>query len=334
MSNASGYKGPFEGAGIQERSRNVILAGVPRCGTTLLASVLNAQPACGFVTDYIDSVHWAASTLRVQYGEQLSQEQKRIALAIVRDELIRIGHLSVFGLSDFGTLNDLTRCVLADLLEKKSGILGHKSRALSSSGVASILCTDSISVLVILRDPRDAALSYWHRNGFGVEEYCERWNDFSRLCEQFSDHPNLFWLKYEDFTRQNKDLLRRLENWLGMSITMSKPRRFSQGTMRAETPWTSNSAFGDIGQALSTAPIGRWERHKESQVVAYSNWACRDQLIKKNYQVWENPLPIGISRRFHMRRRLSMMKSSVDRNVRKAYELIDKACAPIKHISY
>ena len=60
---------------VQERTfQRLIIAGVPRCGTTVLAAFLRTQRGVTFIPDYLQSVHQAALNLGVHWSQPLATQ--------------------------------------------------------------------------------------------------------------------------------------------------------------------------------------------------------------------------------------------------------------------
>jgi len=255
--------------------KRLIIVGLPRSGTTLVATLLGAQPRIHFLTDYFPAFTEALMRLERPWNGPLSLSERRIALALVRDQFLRVRHPVLVKLDAFATLDELHRRVMEELGATTDRWVGHKL-LLSPELLRATLERTEIHCLILFRDPRDAALSYFHRTGGGLEAYARNWAATVRLWHELQACPRLLGLRFEDLIVQPERTIERLGDWLGQALD---PRvsalRFQRSRAHGATDWAENSAFQDVQERFDRQPIGRWQVQSESPIVRYAAWATR-----------------------------------------------------------
>lgn len=264
--------------------KRLLIVGLPRSGTTLLATLLGAQPKIHFLTDYFPAFSEAAHRLRKGWNGELTLSERRIALALVRDQFLRVRHPVLIQPERFASVDELHRLVLAELAEGGEEWVGHKL-LLAPPQLRALLEQTSMVALVMLRDPRDAALSYFHRTGAGVERYIRNWRDTVRVCRELEGHPRLLALRFEDLIAAPAATLERLGAGLGLALDADVPElRFQRSRAHGATAWTDNSAFTDVKARFDARPLGRWRSSPQSPIVRYAGWAARNELVALGYE--------------------------------------------------
>jgi len=273
--------------------RRLIMVGLPRSGTTLLATLLAAHSGIHFLTDYFSCFVEALERLDKSWNGSLTASERRIALALVRDQFLRVRHPVLVKAGDFATLDDLHQQVLAELRSESDAWVGHKL-LLGPKLLRATLEQTNLHCLLMLRDPRDAALSYFHRTGAGVERYLRNWCDTVRLCRELRDHPRLLVLRFEDLVTEPERTLGRLGDWLGQRIDSSPLElQFRRSQAHGAVRWKENSAFGDVQKRFDRNALGRWRAQAQTPIVRYAGWVTRAYLGELGY---ENTAPDLTSR--------------------------------------
>ncbi len=260
----------------------LVIAGLPRCGTTLLATLLHQQPGVRFVTDYVQAHAHAAERLRVRHDQALDLAQRRVALALARDNWLRLRHVVLVGTGAFRTLDELHRAILGELAADAGvGVVGHKA-VLEPGAVADLLAQTDVHVIVMLRDPRDAVLSHWHHQGTSAERYLAQWRAMARfaLAER---SPRFAWVRYEDLVRTPSEALARVLGWWGASAVAASELVFTRGAVGQDVAWVDNSSFGDVKRVLDSAPVERWRARAGSKLVRYAQVACAAEIERLGY---------------------------------------------------
>lgn len=267
---------------MNEPRRSLIIAGLPRSGTTLLSTFLASQARCTFVTDYLGAFSEALDHLHVDWSTALTTTQRRVALAIVRDQLLRFRHPVLVGVDAFSTVAELHALVLEELARPNDLAVGHKL-LLSHDRISAILAQTRLTVVVLYRDPRDAAVSYFHRVGTGVEGYLEEWRHTVTLLER-TRHPRLFGLRYEDLVRAPERTLRPLFDALRLTLDPSRAAlTFNRGPA-GQTKWQGNASFEAPQRPFDPSAVERWRTMPDSPIVRYAAWTCRRELARVGYE--------------------------------------------------
>ena len=274
--------------GSVEQFGRLILAGLPRSGTTLVATLLAAQPQIHFLTDYFPAFIEAQRRLRRAWKAPLDASERRIALALVRDQFLRVRHPVLVKLDAFASIDQLHRCVLQELAAPGERWLGHKL-LLSPAELRATLEQTELRCLLLLRDPRDATLSFFHRTGGGVELYARNWRDTARLCQELVGHPRLLALRFEDLIADPEATLKRLGDWLGVAIDAQVGQlHFQRSRAHGATEWRENSAFQDVTGRFAREPVGRWKNQGDSplarDISRYAAWVTRRELTAFGYE--------------------------------------------------
>ncbi len=264
--------------------QRLVIVGLPRSGTTLLATLLGAQPRVHFLTDYFPAFTDALSRLRKAWDGTLSQIERRIALAVVRDQFLRVRHPVLVKLDGFATIDQLHQLVMGELASDQDRWIGHKL-LMGPELLRSTLGQTELRCLLLLRDPRDAALSYFHRTGGGVEFYLRNWCEMVQLWHELEGHPRLYMLRFEDLISAPTATLQKLGAWLGIEFDSSVPElQFQRSRAHGATAWRENSAFQDVSARFDRQPLGRWRTHPRSPIVRYAGWVARRQLATMGYE--------------------------------------------------
>ena len=261
--------------------RVVVIAGLPRSGTTLLATFLASQPHTTFVTDYVASFTDALTRLGVGWTSSLDPTQRRVALSIVRDNLLRFRHPVLVRADAFATMRALHEAVMDELAKPDDVAVGHKL-VLDAPEVAAMVHDTAAIVIVLYRDPRDAAVSYFHTTGVGVEHYLERWRRVVTML-RVTKHPRLFAIRYESLVTRPDVALAPLFRALGLPLDVAHAElKFRRGP-GGDVPWRGNATFGDPRPAFDAGAVERWRTMTSSPIVRYAAWTCRRELADLGY---------------------------------------------------
>ncbi|MEY2931654.1 MAG: hypothetical protein RL033_2403, partial [Pseudomonadota bacterium] len=197
---------------------------------------------------------------------------------------LRVRHPVLVKQDAFSTLDELHRAVLAELASAEDRWLGHKL-LLAPAELRSTLAQTDLHCLLLLRDPRDAALSFFQRTGGGVELYARTWRDIAALCRELAGHPRLLALRFEDLLTDPHGTLQRLGRWLGTEIDPEIGQlHFQRSRAHGSTEWRENSAFQDVQGRFDRKPLGRWKAQAASPIVRYTAWVTRRELEPWGYE--------------------------------------------------
>lgn len=268
----------------------LVIAGMPRSGTTLLATLISAQRDCLFLTDYLQSFPRAARRLGVRFGQPLGRSERLVVLAWVRDELLRLGHPLLAEPDAFGSLAELHRRVMDELGDDSHSLVGHKM-VVEPEQLEQLLTETDLFVIVMMRDPRDAALSYWHRVGRGVEPYIDSWRQTFSLLREHQNAPRLLQLRFEDLITRPEATLDQVSRLVGVKMRLpTDTLHFRTSPSSGGTRWEENSAFRDVDRRFDSKAIGRWRDHLGSPVVRFAAWSCEREIPLIGYP----PTPDGV----------------------------------------
>lgn len=249
-----------------------------------MATLLGAQPRIHFLTDYFPAFAEAVHRLGKAWNAELSPSERRIALALVRDQFLRVRHPVLVKLDAFDTIDQLHRLVLRELASPEDQWVGHKL-LMSPELLRATLSQTQLRCLLLLRDPRDAALSYFHRTGGGVERYVRSWREMVQLWRELDPHPRLLSIRFEDLIGAPEDTLGRVGTWLGTPLDATVPElQFQRSRAHGTVQWKENSAFQDVTARFDRQPIGRWRAQPDSKIVRYAGWVTRRELATLGYE--------------------------------------------------
>ena len=250
----------------------IFLVGVPRSGTTLLASMLSAHSrlACGPETAYFASLagaarpatrsaEWSGEAISFAESARLEGESLLERYDVGADELA--GLLADAAPSPVGVL-----VALGELTARRAG----KECWIEKSPVHLLYAREirrwfPLSPIVrIVRDPRDVALSLT-RVPWGPEDllggllYWRRFHERSR--DFFASDTLTYTVRYEELVETPESTMRRLCSFIGESPepAMLAERRPSTGLVRESESWK-----GNVGDAIDPSRLGRWRELADS----------------------------------------------------------------------
>jgi len=173
---------------------------------------------------------------------------------------------------------------MAELAEQDDFVVGHKA-VLEVPALQKMLAETDVHGIIVYRDPRDAALSYWHRVGGGVEEYLERWKTIMRFVLDGPAYERFFAIRFEDLLNDRKRALEPLATKLGLTLQEAGNKlSFRGGSAARSFGWPGNSPYQDVSRPFDTAPLERWRRMPGSPVVRYAEWLCSAEMERLGYR--------------------------------------------------
>jgi hypothetical protein len=249
--------------------RRAAIVGMPRSGTTWLAAALNRQPGVRWLSDYLNSFPLFLEQSGAAWYTRLTLTERRSALAMVRQNLLSVGHRSNISAGDFVTLDELHARVCDELAAGDRTVVGCKYW-LRARELAQLLNETEVLAVLMIRDPRDAAFSFWHRSHGGAEVYLEDWCQAVQLACSQKDNKNLVVLRFEEVFADPERALRRVLSALGLSTNVS--------VLDGELASPPNSMF-------DPSPSGRetWLGRIDDPIVQYAGWRCQPYLKDVGY---------------------------------------------------
>ena len=308
---------------------HLIIGGVRRCGTSLAARLLAAQEGATFITTYLGSFQHLADSLGVDFDHPLDSAQRRAALLKVREELLRLRHPLIIGADEFRTLGDLYRCVLEDLTAVGDALVGHKD-VLDPARIERLLRSSEMRVLILLRDPRDAAVSWWYRTGAPAESYIEDWKEMACYLGG-RQHPHLFVARFEDLVTNPASALSAIVATAGIQFRLP-PSLTSLTDMRdGAQPWSANTAYADVTRVVDVNAVGRWRSMRWSPLVRYAGWSCAAEMRELGYPCDPAPFSTAERRRFAIARCTHRLATLLTRGSRRVTGAMRRRVGRIPH---
>lgn len=259
----------------------VTIGGIPRCGTTLLGVLLNSQPNAIYIADFLQSFLRLQIRYRTHLCEPLGDRERSISRLVVSDEFAQRGFALWIGIDQFRSLEDLHALVMQQIASPTDVVSGHHS-PLVPQHVDRLLEQTTVRVVYMIRDPRDAALSWARRFATEVVRYAEEWREITAAIPRWSKHPRFCAIRYEDLVHSPEQALRPLETLLGMQIN-PHPKQLLYRRGADQVPWTNNSAFGDVREGIDRRPVGRWQTRSSDPLVRYVSWRCAEGIRSLGY---------------------------------------------------
>ncbi len=244
----------------------IFIVGVPRSGTTLLASILSSHSrlACGPETAFFASLaavgeplprsgEWPGSVISFAESARLEGESLLDRYSVGRTELA--GLLANMTPSPVGVLE-----ALGELTARRAG----KSRWVEKSPVHLLYVREIrrwfplAPIVRIVRDPRDVALSLT-RVPWGPDDlvggllYWRRFHERSRSF--FESDPFCYSVRYEDLVADSETVVRHLCSFLGEE---PQPGMLAEVRPTGELVRESESWKGNVGGAIDRSRSGGW----------------------------------------------------------------------------
>ena len=286
----------------------MLVVGLARSGTSLVANLLNAQDG---VTVYPDGVSapLQAAQMTGGFASPLDDRQRNAALAALKHEHSYLGLTTSLTPADFTTAGELYTKALDELAaDPDDGVVGHKVTGLwAIDPVLQWLVRDTdIRCVCVIRDPRGMALSQAHfvRNRLSPPE---EWNAAAAALRRLADHPNVVALRFEDVLASPAETLAPVADLLGLDdLDTELP------TLRhKDHDWIENSSFHDVRRPFDPAPAERWRDHCEFHLVRMMGWDCRAELARWNYPPFPTRLALAERLRFARRRTLMSLRRTL-----------------------
>lgn len=277
----------------------IFIVGVPRSGTTLLASILSAHGrlACGPETAFFASLaagepllrpgDWPGAAISFAESTRLEGESLLERYDVSRQELR--GLLADAEPDPVGVLK-----ALGEVTARRAG----KARWMEKSPVH-LLYVRQIRwwfplapIVRIVRDPRDVALSLtrvpWGPGDLiGGLLYWRRFHERSRSF--FESDPISFTVRYEDLVERPKETLRQVCSFLGEEPEpgMLAGSRPTGGLVRESESWK-----GNVGCAVDPSRSGGW-RELPATERELADAVAGDLLRELDYPLAEARLDDG-----------------------------------------
>lgn len=181
---------------------------------------------------------------------------------------------------------------LCRILKPAAAIAGSKDVLLEEYAPA--LVGLGVRVLVVVRDPRDLAVSAYlgtHERPMGENRpllfTLRTWRKSVAWILHCQARPEFCWVRYEDLVRRPQQTLDRITHWL--QLPPLDPSLLAEG-IRAQngTLWPGNSAFGPQS-GIATHPAGQYRRTLPLPMRRYIEAVCFPEMEVTGYHVEEPP---------------------------------------------
>ena len=245
------------------RANPIIIAGVPRSGTTMLRRLCNNHPQMRVTNEFSNfaflgdslPVYAARAGKRIleingasriigKYGTRRTNylgNVQAVTAHLLRLARMGVGRITLSAIVEEARKSDPDALVVGDKMPQYIFIM---DRLVSVPGLRRI---------VIYRDCRDVTSSFlqmvrtkwrhriWVRELDTAEKIALRWVRGIEIMERYSQ--DLFTIRYEDLVREPESRLQRLAEWLGVDPSGFKAK------------WVSDSAVGKYRQGLTAREL-------------------------------------------------------------------------------
>jgi Sulfotransferase family len=254
----------------ESQRKHVFIVGPPRCGTTLIKSLICAHPGfCGLKYE---------TTGLLGYRNIFSLELDELAPS--RWEAIK---------SNAKTIANLYDAVCDEIQHSETDILPKNSE---NRFVDKIISTDHITIswvkrsfpnaqyVGILRDPRDAYLSASKIDGFAYTETPLRFSKhWRRKVRQMANIENLNLVRYEDLVCSTDETLRKVMLSLDASYNKEALSNFSRTT----NLHLYDAKHRNLGKEIFRDSVGIWKKELNTQYAKTIKDACSPLMRQYGY---------------------------------------------------
>lgn len=268
--------------------KKLLITGVMRSGTTLLANYLQAQEGMIVLRDQLVALFRTSKLLGIRFfGQELTGREKRVVLTNLKAQSLLFGlrEINRISLNSFTTLNELFEAC-AGLSEKEISLFGVK--VTEAEDWVEDLLRNNYFVVYLIRDLRDVLLS--QKNMFVDYDrmrVAKKWKEkTSKILSLKGKYSKLIIIRFEDLVLEKNDSLFQLSFFLGKIEYNKKTLVDVTGV-----PWISNSSYHDIKSLFDPVSVNRWKRCLEEKEVVYGSVVNRKLMKELNYE--ENFVPFG-----------------------------------------
>lgn len=250
---------------------HVVVLGLPRSGTTLVANLLNSQPNCTVYHDFLSAPLYAAKTVG-GFDRVLDPRMRNRVMGQIQPDVTGFE-------CSAPTLLGIYMAALQAIAREGDTVVGHKvvgEFALTEP----VLTTTDVRVIYVLRDVRDVVLSHWEFGWDNIDAAIERWRQAAAAVSRIEQHPRVAIIRFEKLIRCPHAELEPVEKLLGFPINVDLPQLRSRS---ADPRWHHNSSFHDLKGLFDRQAVERWRQHATTPLVRYATFACRRELAAGGY---------------------------------------------------
>jgi len=295
----------------------LVLFGEQRSGTTLLSTMLDAQPLVRVESGYLAGMmHSAFRELGISPSAPLSSRQRRVLWQrIVLEEAHRGVALPPAMPSALCTFDALHASMLERIARPEHVVIGHKVHG-PIEALPRLLELPDVHCVFLIRDVRDMLLSRAHRGEHGLDEKAALWSKSAALVRRYAQHPRVLIVRFEDFVRSAEAELARIGDLLGVAMHVPE----APGAPGAP-PELQNSSFGTLTAQLDTSTLERFRScagKQDESIVRFGQWRCRGELGAYGYPLLRELDPSGAERLGLVRRALAAQALALPRKAKHA----------------
>jgi len=260
----------------------IMIGGLMRSGTTLIANFLNSQQNITVFRDFLVS-------LRLFDEHELmnmNDNAKDILLTQIKEEMMTTAHLDVqFERNKIKNICDIFAHSLDEIALSKDLFVGTKlTESMDIFQILSNCESNNIKFIYVVRDIRDVILS--GKNMFknynpisAIYQWKKEIIEIDKLKEKLSN--NLIIIRYEDFILQEER--EQLESFLKVKLEWNLTR-FKD---RDSEIWRNNSSFKNMDKqdGISTKSLYRWKNEiSNNKFLQLANELCSNEIAQLNYE--------------------------------------------------
>jgi len=170
-------------------------------------------------------------------------------------------------------------------LSKKTQAKVKGSKEIVAEEYIPYFLRNSIKTILIIRDIRDVINSA--NFGKGSEFIgnkrptlftIRQWRKSVAFAIQYQDHPNFFFVKYENLVLNTEKTLAQIFNFLGVQSNNIK-----QKLKNFHNTWTANSSFENY-KTISNKSVGRYKKNLSEEHIKYIEYLTYPELLVTGYK--------------------------------------------------
>ncbi len=263
--------------------KRLLVTGVNRSGTTMLANFLNAQPEVVVIRDFFKSLFWTSRQLHIErIDQELGKRARNVLLAELKAEASGMGQSGFDRLKpDFSSLQELYYRGL-DVLSAQNpsaAVIGTKVTR-CGMWMAELLAKTDLRIIHMTRDMRDVLLSAKNRFAdYSLHHYLALYARDAAAARAL-EHPRLIKIRFEDLILEKDRIVPLISRFLGSTITTDLSSFSDRGLS-----WNDNSAFHDVSQMFDPKSVYRWKEQPGAPEVLVTEVVYGKELREQGYEV-------------------------------------------------
>lgn len=271
-----------------KKNKGVFIIGMPRSGTTLVSSLINAS----------DNIYIGVEThIFPIYEKWIKQGSKKINFTEYYFSYSNNPYLQYFNFKK-AEINKIKLSInnknsIESILAQLNKIQ-NKNQAVKEWGEKTPRHYEHLEqirhffkdckIIIIKRDPRDIFLSQ-KKIKWGTKnplEFVIRYKRFQRIVHENKEKKDVFVLKYEEVLSNSKDNLEKLYDFLEISFDENLISNFSnlkyQNYSKVLEPWKNNN-----GGSLLKTNFNKWKSDVEDKDIQFISFFLRKGIDSYGY---------------------------------------------------